>query len=59
MIGIKQKENESLWDYIRRFNAATLKITDLDQTIAMTAMKDGLKPSRFLFSLKRGSYRLC
>ena len=53
MIGIKQKENESLWDYIRRFNAATLKITDLDQTIAMTAMKDGLRPSKFLFSLKK------
>ena len=31
----------------------TLKITDLDQTIAMMAMKDGLKPSKFLFSLKK------
>ena len=31
----------------------TLEITDLDQTVAMTAMKDGLKSSKFLFSLKK------
>ena len=30
-----------------------MEITDLDQTIAMTAMKDGLRPSRFLFSLEK------
>ena len=30
-----------------------LKVIDLDQTIAMMAMKDGLRPSRFLFSLKK------
>ena len=31
----------------------TLEITDLDQTVAMTAMKGRLKPSKFLFSLKK------
>ena len=30
-----------------------MEITDLDQTVAMTAMKGGLKPSRFLFSLEK------
>ena len=31
----------------------TLEITDLDQTVPMMAMKGGLKPSRFLFSLEK------
>ena len=53
MIGIKQERNESLWAFISRFNTATLVISDLDQTVAMTAMKEGLKPSRFLFSLEK------
>ena len=30
-----------------------MKIIDLDQTVAMMAMKDGLRPFRFLFSLKK------
>ena len=46
LISIKQKENESLRDFIQRFNAATLEITDLDQTVAMTAMKSRLKPCK-------------
>ena len=53
LIGIKQKEDESLWEFITRFNAATLKISDLDPKVTMSAMKDGLKPSRFLFSLEK------
>ena len=31
----------------------TLEITDLDQTVTMKAIKDGLRPSRFLFSLEK------
>ena len=30
-----------------------MEITDLDQTVAMTAMKGELKPSRFLFGLEK------
>ena len=30
-----------------------LKITDLNQMVAMTTMKGGLKPSRFLFNLEK------
>ena len=53
LIGIKQESNESLRAYISRFNTATLEISDLDQTVAMTTMKGGLKTSRFLFSLEK------
>ena len=53
LIEIKQRKNESLWEFITRFNAATLEVSDLDQMVAMSAMKGALKPSRFLFSLKK------
>ena len=53
LIGIKQKENESLREFITRFNATTLEVIDLDPMVAMSAMKDNLKPSRFLFSLEK------
>ena len=53
LIGIKQKESKSLQEFISRFNAATLKVSDLDPMIAMLVMKGGLKPSRFLFSLEK------
>ena len=52
-ISIKQKDNESLCEYISRFNATILKISDLDQMIAMMAMKNGLRPSRFFFNLEK------
>ena len=53
LIGNKQKDGESLREYISRFNAATLEVSDLDQVVAMSAMKGSLRPSRFLFSLKK------
>ena len=53
LIRIKQRENESLWKFITRFNDATLEVSDLDSMVAMSAMKGGLKPSRFLFSLDK------
>ena len=53
LIGIKQRENESLQKFITRFNTATLEVTDLNQMVAMSAMKGTLKPSRFLFSLDK------
>ena len=53
LIGIKQRESESLQEFISRFNAATLEVSDLDPMVAMSTMKGGLKPSRFLFSLEK------
>ena len=53
MIGIKQTKGKTLWDFIWRFNVVTLEITNLDQTVAMTAMKGKLGSSRFLFILEK------
>ena len=53
LIGIKQKEDESLREFITKFNAATLKVSDLDPKVTMMPMKGGLKPSRFLFTLEK------
>ena len=49
----EDKENESLWEFITKFNTATLEVSDLDPMVAMSAMKGGLKPSRFFFSPKK------
>ena len=53
LIEIKQRKKESLRKFITRFNVATLKVIDLDQMVAMSAIKGALKPSRFLFSLEK------
>ena len=53
LIGMKQRENKSLREFIVRFNTATLEVTDLDQMVAMSAMKGILKPSIFLFNLEK------
>ena len=36
-----------------RFNVATLEITDLNEVVAMSAFKKGLKQSRFTYSLDK------
>ena len=53
LIDIKQKESESLREFITRFNAITLEVSDLDQTVAMSTMKGGLRPTRFSLSLEK------
>ena len=53
LIRVKQREIESLRKFIIKFNTATLEVTDLDQMVAMSAMKGTFKPSRFFFSLKK------
>ena len=53
LIEIKQKEGESLREFITRFNAITLEVSDLDSKVTMSTMKGSLKPSRFLFSLEK------
>ena len=53
LIEIKWKEDESLRKFISRFIIATLKVSDQDPMVTMLAMKDGLKPSRFFFSLEK------
>ena len=40
-------------DFVARFNMATLEITDLNEYVAMSALKKGLKKSRFTYSLDK------
>ncbi|XP_008777135.2 uncharacterized protein LOC103697118 [Phoenix dactylifera] len=53
LLNIKQKEGESLKDYIDRFTAATWEVRELDQLIAMSALKTGARSCRFLFFLEK------
>ena len=39
--------------FITRFNATILEVSDLDQIVTMSIMKDDLRPIRFLFSLEK------
>jgi len=50
---LHQNEGESLWDYISRFNAATLEIPDLNEHVAMSALKKGLRTSRLTILLDK------
>ena len=40
-------------DFVARFNTATLEITDLNEYVAMSALKKGLKKSRFTYFLDK------
>ena len=53
LINIKQREGESIRAYINRFNIAALEVRNLDQSIAMAALKGGLQKNNLLFSLKK------
>ncbi|GKV50689.1 hypothetical protein SLEP1_g57387 [Rubroshorea leprosula] len=51
LMQVHQKEGESLRDYMQRFNKATLDIDNVPDTICLSALLHGLKPSRFLDDL--------
>ena len=53
LFSLVQGEKESLKDFVARFNTATLEITDLNEYVAMSALKKGLKQSRFTYSLDK------
>ena len=53
LVSIKQKEGESLHSYLDRFNTAILEVRNLDQSVAMTALKGGLQRSKLRFSLQK------
>ena len=50
---LKQGENETIRYFVMRFNAATLEIRDLNEDMAISAMKRGLRGSRFTYSLDK------
>ena len=53
LIHIKQKEEKLLRSYLGRFNAAILKVRNLDQSVVMTALKDRLLKNRLRYSLEK------
>ncbi|XP_038985514.1 uncharacterized protein LOC120111721 [Phoenix dactylifera] len=53
LLDIKQREGESLKDYLDRFTAATWEVRELDQSVAMSALKTGARSYRFLFSIEK------
>ncbi|XP_023904263.1 uncharacterized protein LOC112016018 [Quercus suber] len=50
-MSIKQREDETLRSYIARFNKETLLIDEAYDKILVAAFTNGLKKSKFLFSL--------
>ena len=53
LINIKQREGESIRAYVNRFNIAALEVRNLDQSIAIAALKGGLQKNDLLFSLEK------
>ncbi|KAK3001279.1 hypothetical protein RJ639_020819 [Escallonia herrerae] len=54
LLNIVQEKNESLASFLGRFNAATLEIDNLDESVKYTAFLQGLRPtSKFAFSINK------
>ena len=53
LINIKQREGESIRAYVNRFNVAALEVRNLDQSVAMAALKGGLQKNDLLFFLEK------
>ncbi|KAL2923670.1 Phenylalanine--tRNA ligase beta subunit [Bienertia sinuspersici] len=51
LMDCKQGEHESLGEYIKRFNAESLEIPNLEDYVALAALMLGLKPSKFKFDI--------
>ena len=50
-MSIRQREDEMLRSYITRFNKEALLIDEVDDKILVVAFTNGLRKSKFLFSL--------
>ncbi|KAK3029116.1 hypothetical protein RJ639_038821 [Escallonia herrerae] len=54
LLNIVQEKNESLACFLERFNAATLEIDNLDESVKYTPFLRGLRPiSKFVFSVNK------
>ncbi|KAL2893200.1 Phenylalanine--tRNA ligase beta subunit [Bienertia sinuspersici] len=51
LMACKQGEHESLRENIKRFNAESLEIPNLEDSVAFAALMSGLKPSKFKFDI--------
>ena len=52
-MNVKQREGESIRSYFNRFNVAILEVHDLDQSVAMASLKDGLLKNGLRYSLEK------
>ena len=57
LFAIRQQDRESLRDFLARFKAATLEVDHLDNLVAMSALKRGLRISRLTYSLDKNLVR--
>ncbi|KAK3001473.1 LOW QUALITY PROTEIN: hypothetical protein RJ639_020890 [Escallonia herrerae] len=54
LLNVVQERNESLSRYLGRFNAATLEIDNLDESVKYTAFMRGLRPTtKFAFAINK------
>ena len=53
LFSIKQDETETLRDFMAHFNTAVLEVRDLNENMAISTMKRGLRESRFTYSLDK------
>ena len=53
LVNIKKREGESLRDYVSYFNATIFEVCNLNQSITMSTLKDGLLKFQFLFFLEK------
>ncbi|XP_010687052.1 uncharacterized protein LOC104901199 [Beta vulgaris subsp. vulgaris] len=54
LMSIRQRREEDLADYIKRFNEESLKVSDLQDSVAFTTLMSGLYPSsRFELKLAK------
>ena len=51
LMGVKQEKNETLSDYIKRFNEESLEVTNLQDAVAFAALMSGLQPGQLRWSL--------
>ncbi|KAL2893814.1 DExH-box ATP-dependent RNA helicase DExH12 [Bienertia sinuspersici] len=52
LMACKQGEQESLGEYIKRFNEKSLEIPNLEDSVAFAALMLGLKPIKFKFNIQ-------
>ena len=52
-MNVKQREGESIRSYLCHFNAIVLEVRNLDQSIAMAALKGGLQKNGLRYPLKK------
>ena len=50
-MSVRQESNESLSDYIKRFNEESLRVSDIQDRVTFTALMSGLLPGKFCWSL--------